>query len=93
MHEKHVALALALAKSLLDTREQFVYAVREAAMSRLGARLSNSISRSALEPIVDDALYQMSRDGLARLEDNVRSVVDEVVREALESARTGRPKP
>ncbi len=95
MREKHFAAALSLAKTLLDTRQQFTYAIRDAAIAQLGVSASvdagRALSRHALEPYIDDALYAIGRDGLERLEDNVRNVIDEIVREALDAARKGPP--
>lgn len=94
MREKHFALALSLAKIVLDTREQFVYALRDAAISQLGSSSSlEALPRYVLEPYVDDALYAIGRDGPERLEDNVRSAVDEIMREALDAVRKGSLRP
>lgn len=94
MREKHFSAALSLAKILLDTREQFARALRDAAIAQLGSSwrvdTGRALSRHALEPHIDDALYAIGRDGPDGLEDNVRNAVDEIVREALEAAKNGR---
>jgi hypothetical protein len=96
MTENFFSLAVSLAKMLLDTREQFAEAVRMAAIARIeGNPMRNvytrpaDISRSAVEPHVDDALYAIARDGLRGLEDNVRAAVDEIVLEALNAGGKG----
>jgi hypothetical protein len=86
MSEKHLALAQSLAKILLDTREQFGHAIRDAVSARLGPS-DNRISRYALDPIIDDGIYALNRDGPAKIEDNVRALVDDVARAALEASR------
>lgn len=98
MPERHFAMAVSLAKIFFDTREQFACAIRDAAIARIEAGSSTSgradrlaIPRRALEQQIDDALYMIARDGLDKLEDNVRSAIDEVVREALDSSRKGSP--
>lgn len=82
MSEKDFAAALSLAKILLATREQFARALRDAAAARLAAPNVDALFRSALDPHVDDAVYAIGRDGAERLEDNVRRVIDDIVREA-----------
>ncbi|PWB88891.1 hypothetical protein C5688_18870 [Methylocystis sp. MitZ-2018] len=98
MPERHFAMAVSLAKIFFDTREQFVCAIRDAAIARTEAGSSTSgsanrpaIPRRALEQHIDDALYMIARDGLDKLEDNVRSAIDEVVREALDSSGKDSP--
>ena len=99
MPEKHIALAVSLAKILFHTREQFAGAMRDAAIARIEANPARSIyagqaaiPRRALEPHVDDALYAIGRDGLDGLEANVRSAVDDIVREVLDAARQAAPR-
>lgn len=90
MREKHFTVALALARTMLETREQFIFALRGAAMAQLGPSSNIDMpSRYVIEPHIDDALYAIGRDGPEGLEDNVRSAVEEIVREALEAARRG----
>jgi hypothetical protein len=84
MSENH--LALAQSKILLDTREQFGHAIRDAVSARLGPS-NNSISRYALDPVIDDGIYALNRDGPAKIEDNVRALVDDVARVALDASR------
>jgi hypothetical protein len=98
MPERHFAMAVSLAKIFFDTREQFACAIRDAAIARIEASSSTSgranrlaIPRRAVDPHIDDALYMIARDGIDKLEDNVRSAIDEVVREALDSSRKGSP--
>jgi hypothetical protein len=93
MYEKNLRHAISLAIILLNTREQFSHALRDAALARMRERTRSAyfnqliIPRRFLELHVDDALYVIGRDGLDALETNVGSVVDEIIRETLESAR------
>jgi uncharacterized secreted protein with C-terminal beta-propeller domain len=96
MPERYFAMAVSLAKIFFDTREQFACAIRDAAIARIEAGSSTSgranrlaIPRRAVDPHIDDALYMIARDGIDKLEDNVRRAIDEVVREALDTARKG----
>jgi hypothetical protein len=85
---------MSVATSLFNMREQFIDALRAAANACIeesnGRDIYDhiAISRHALESHVDDALYAIGRDGLERLEDNVRYALDEIVREALDSEKT-----
>jgi hypothetical protein len=96
MREKHLGDAVSLATILLNTREQFGRALRDAAMASIGERSKNAgfdqpvISRCILESHVDNALYLIGRDGLDALESTVRYAVDEMIREALENVRMRR---
>ncbi|PWB80186.1 MAG: hypothetical protein C3F11_18670 [Methylocystaceae bacterium] len=96
MREKHLGDAFSLATILLNTREQFGRALRDAAMACIRARSNGArsdqlvISRNILESHIDDALYLIGRDGLDSLESNVRFAVDEMIREALENVRMRR---
>ncbi|PWB79550.1 MAG: hypothetical protein C3F11_20490 [Methylocystaceae bacterium] len=96
MPERHFAMAVSFAKIFFDTREQFACAIRDAATARIEAGSSTrgrpnrlAIPRRAIDLHIDDALYMIARDGVDKLEDNVRSAIDEVVREALDTARKG----
>lgn len=97
MPDRHIAIAVSLAKILLNTREQFAQAIRAAAIARIEANPAQNIfpdvvtiPRHALEPHIDDALYGIGRDGLDRLDVHVRTAIDEAAREALDS--TGAPR-
>jgi hypothetical protein len=94
MYERNLRHAISLAIILLNTREQFACALRDAAMARMRERTRSMyfnqliIPRRALELHVDDALYMIGRDGLDALESNVGNVVDGIIRETLEAARS-----
>jgi hypothetical protein len=96
MTERHVSTAIALATSLFNLREQFIAALRAAALERIESIEEEDayarhaiIHRRTLELHVDDALYAIGRDGVGGLEYNVRHAVDEIVRETLDDARGG----
>jgi hypothetical protein len=95
MCEKHLSHAISLATILLNTREQFGYALRDAAIANIKERTKSAycnqliIPRYFLELHVDDAVYLIGRDGLDTLESNIRFTVNEITREALEIVRNG----
>jgi hypothetical protein len=97
MPETHFGVAISIATSLFNMREQFIDALRAAANAHIEESMGRdiydhvAISRHALESLVDDALYAIGRDGLERLEDNVRHAVDEIVRDALDSEKGSFP--
>jgi hypothetical protein len=97
MAERHLSVAIALATTLFNLREQLIAALRAAAMARIESEaagpadaLNAVIQRRSLELHVDDALYAIGRDGVAGLEYNVRHAVDEIVREALDESNENR---
>jgi hypothetical protein len=88
-----------LAKVLFNAREQFAYLLRDAAAARIAAdstRITDwdqiSIPRCLFEPHVEDTIQGIFRDGLKGLEHNIRFAVDEIVLEALNSARRREPR-
>jgi hypothetical protein len=95
MPDRKFSVAVTLAKSLLNAREQFVNALRAAAMAQIEAepprqiRLRNIfVPRRILESHADDAVYAIGRDGAVGIETHVRFAIDEIVRETVKA--TGR---
>lgn len=96
MFEKRFSIALSLAKILVETRERFTEALREAAIAKMepgsparADAIRSAVPRHTLEPLVDDALYALVRDGAEHLEDNVHSAIDEIMRAAFDVLRRG----
>ncbi len=96
MTEKHLTIAVSLAKMAMEAREQFAVALRDAAVAQIEAGPSRSVysmpagvSQRTLELYVDDALRAICRGGPGGLENHVRIAVDEIVRETLDAMRKG----
>jgi hypothetical protein len=93
MKDQHFDMAVSLAKISFNTREQFVDALRAAAIVRVEANQRNiwsfqpKISLDAVKLHADEALDAIYCDGLRGLEYNIRFTIDEIVREELAAAR------
>lgn len=94
MPEKRLRSAVSLAKMLLDARERLAGAMRDAATARIAANPLRSeylapptVSQRRLELHVDDLLYMICRDGPDEIEGHVRTTVEEIVRDILDSNR------
>lgn len=83
-----LAEAVSLARLFLSTRAQFARTLRGVVEAELvHGEGASRIGLGALEGYVDDALYAIGRDGPERIEDNLRWVMEEMLREAWHGPR------
>ncbi len=89
MLERQFSAAISLAKIMFNAREDFLDALRSAAVLRINSnrpkslKIGSEIRREIVTRYADETLDAIYRDGLHGLEHNVRQAVDEIVREGL----------